>query len=276
MRKIIGGLIVAASVISSASAENMPERPEPVAKVMILGVYHFANPGLDKFNPQADDMLAEKRQKEILDIVQRLSKFAPTVVAVEAEPSDGAETDYLAWRDGNAELTANETQQLGFRLAAEAGLENVSPFDVGYRFRSEQEMALDETDERLRRIDAAMQELGEGFTSELERRQKAGSIGQVLAWMNSEEALNANSDFYLAHTIKRWSGDNAGGAHTVANWYTRNLLMFQNLLKLVENGNDERVIVIVGQGHAPILRYLVEESPWLTLEDPLDYLPRAQ
>jgi hypothetical protein len=31
--------------------------------------------------------------------------------------------------------------------------------------------------------------------------------------------------------------------------------------------------MIVGQGHAAILRDLVKASPWLTLADPLDYLP---
>ncbi|MEQ8935392.1 MAG: DUF5694 domain-containing protein [Amphiplicatus sp.] len=274
MKKMLGGLVVAAALISFAGAQGLPERPKPVAKVMIVGVYHFANPGRDQFNAQADNVLSDKRQEEIKAIINGLSKFEPTVVAVEADAGDGVEDKFRAWRAGESALTENETQQLGFRLAAAAGLENVSPFDAEYRFVSDQEMALDETDERLKEIEAATQNLGKNFIAELERRQKASSIGDVLAWMNSEEALDANSDFYLGYKIKRWSGDNAGGAYTVANWYTRNLLMFQNLLKLVENGKDERVIVIVGQGHASILRYLVEESPWLTLEDPLDYLPR--
>ncbi len=38
-------------------------------------------------------------------------------------------------------------------------------------------------------------------------------------------------------------------------------------------GEDGRIFVLIGQGHAPILRYLIEESPLLTLGDPLDYLP---
>src|ERR1041384_502852 len=47
------------------------------AEVLVLGVYHMANPGHDIFNMQADDVLAPKRQQEIVELAGVLKKFKP-------------------------------------------------------------------------------------------------------------------------------------------------------------------------------------------------------
>src|SRR5262252_9303741 len=56
------------------------------AQVMILGVYHFANPGLDYVKSDLDDHLSEKRQKQIAEVVESLAKFRPTKIAIEDVP----------------------------------------------------------------------------------------------------------------------------------------------------------------------------------------------
>jgi hypothetical protein len=74
--------------------------------------------------------------------------------------------------------------------------------------------------------------------------------------------------------IRQWQDENQGGAHTIANWHARNLLIFQNILREVEesDGGVRRVVVIYGQGHVPLLARFIEDSPFLTLADPLEYL----
>ena len=267
-------LVLTATVVPFADAQ-LPARPEPVAEVLILGTYHFANPGRDQYNAEADDVLAPKRQAEIRDLVDGLAAFGPTIVAVEADPDGPVNERYAAWRRGDYALRANESEQIGFRLAGRFGLDHLTPVDADYPFMSEQDQALDDTDPRLAAINADIDRLGRGFTAENEARQRTHTIGEMLAWMNDAPALDANSDFYLAYSIRRWGADgNPGGAYTLGNWYTRNILIFQNLLKAVEDSEGgERIVLVIGQGHAPILRYLVEASPWLTLADPLDYLP---
>lgn len=265
---------------AGASALQLPERPEPVAEVMILGTYHFSNPGRDMYNAEADDMLSPRRQAEIAELLDALAAFEPTIVAVEADPDGPVNDRYAAWRAGEAELTANERQQIGFRLADRMGLDELALIDVEHEFLAREDLILmlgeqgGQADPHLAGIAAATEALGHGFTAELEARQTVHSVGEVLAWMNSDVTLDANSDFYLAYRIRRWgAGGSSGGVHTVANWYTRNLLIFENLLKQVEGREGERVLVVYGQGHAPILRHLVEASPLLTFVDPLDYLP---
>lgn len=62
------------------------------------------------------------------------------------------------------------------------------------------------------------------------------------------------------------------GAEMVAQWYRRNLLIFANILRLIESDED-RILVIYGSGHRAHLREFVEQHPDLTDVSPLDYLP---
>ncbi len=102
--------------------------------MLILGTYHFANPGQDQYNARADDMLSDRRQAEIADLLDGLAVFAPTMVAVEAGRESSINERYAAWRAGEAELTVNERQQIGFRMADRMGLDRVAPIDADHRF----------------------------------------------------------------------------------------------------------------------------------------------
>src|SRR6266550_3772050 len=82
----------------------------------------MSNPGHDIFNMQADDVLAPKRQAEIAQVMAVLKRFQPTKIAVERDPGDNRlSKDYADYLAGKHELTRNEIEQLGFRLAKELG-----------------------------------------------------------------------------------------------------------------------------------------------------------
>src|SRR5512142_3303960 len=102
-------------------------------EVMILGTYHMANPGQDIHNLKADDVLVDKRQRELADVAASLAKFKPTKVAVESPVENGAPAkvakyhDYLA---GKLADSRNEVVQVGFRLAKVMKLPEVYGIDV--------------------------------------------------------------------------------------------------------------------------------------------------
>src|SRR5437870_13308528 len=107
-----------AAVILAVSQQAPLERPAPPpparAEVLVLGVYHMANPGHDIFNMQADDVLAPKRQAEIAQLLEALKKFQPTKIAVEADfGSDRIAKRYADYTAGKYELTRNEIDQIG-------------------------------------------------------------------------------------------------------------------------------------------------------------------
>lgn len=56
----------------------------------------------------------------------------------------------------------------------------------------------------------------------------------------------------------------------VGGWSRRNLQIFSNLTRIVDSGED-RVFLLLGQGHIPILRDLAVDYPDFCLESPLPY-----
>ena len=67
------------------------------------------------------------------------------------------------------------------------------------------------------------------------------------------------------------AGDGYIGARVVGQWYERNLRIFANLATLAKPG--DRILLIIGQGHAPILRELVRSHTAMRLVEALPYLP---
>ena len=73
---------------------------------------------MDRFNVDADDVRTPTRQAEIEALVEQLATFSPTKVAVEKRWQDSTTlAKYQAYRRGDHELTPDETEQIGFRLA---------------------------------------------------------------------------------------------------------------------------------------------------------------
>ena len=54
------------------------------AQIMLLGTCHMNNPGQDAINPKTDDVLGQGRQREIAELIDKLVRFNPTKIAVEA------------------------------------------------------------------------------------------------------------------------------------------------------------------------------------------------
>lgn len=124
-------LAVAGSLRGPApSAQDVPKRPE----VLVLGVYHMANPGHDIFNLQADDVLAPKRQQEIAELAAVLAKFKPTKIGIESEDQGKLDERYAKYLSGEYVLTANENDQIGLRLAKELGHPRIYAVDADGEF----------------------------------------------------------------------------------------------------------------------------------------------
>ncbi|NZA27234.1 hypothetical protein H0E84_12660 [Luteimonas sp. SJ-92] len=272
---LLAATLVLVSVTGPARAVD--DRPAPIAEVMLVGMYHMHNPGADMFNIEVDDVLSETRQAEIARLTERLAEWRPDLVMVEWSRGDaaGMAARYADYRAGGVRDSRNEIMQLGFRLADRLDHPRLAAIDVQVPFVSDQQRLIDAApDARALRLREQMQAYGEAVVAGEAARLRALSIGDYLAHMNSPESLTLNHDFYLRHLIRQWQDENQGGAHTVANWYTRNLLIFQNLLREVEEGDGavRRVVVFYGQGHVPTLARFIEDTPWLTLADPLPHL----
>src|SRR5262245_48597480 len=113
MRHVMPALLCSLFALQAAGAAETHELP---AQVMIVGTFHFSNPGHDQHNVQADDVLTPERQRQLQAISKSLQRFRPTVVAVEW-PAELVNERYTKFKAGELPPSRNEVVQLGFRLA---------------------------------------------------------------------------------------------------------------------------------------------------------------
>ena len=240
--------------------------------VLIIGSYHMSNPGADRFNLESDDVLSPRRQQEIEDVVVRLAAFEPTVVALESAWGDTTNAaDYQAWLAGEHELRRKEEEQIGFRLAKRAGLETVYPVDARIGLPDSLLMNTMEVDPSLGRHLAEIEPYGEAAMELMGDMLSELTIGEFLWEMNSPEGLAANHTTYFRFFLPIVTETSYGGPDYVAVWYRRNLRIAANIGRIA--GDGDRVFLIIGQGHVPILRQVLTDWPRFCVEDPLAYLP---
>jgi hypothetical protein len=130
------------------------------AEVLVLGVYHMSNPGHDIFNMHADDVLAPRRQQEIAELAEVLRKFKPTKIAVEHDSQGKLNARYEKYLAGNYVLTANETDQIGLRLAKELGHITIYAVDADGDFPFQRVVNYAKATGQSARLDAMMGEIG--------------------------------------------------------------------------------------------------------------------
>jgi len=250
----------------SAALGQASDRPQ----VMVLGVYHFANPGRDVVKTEVADVLSPAKQAEIGRVVESLERFRPTKIMVEQTPSEAGQLDslYRAYRSKRHELTRNEIQQLGFRIAGALGHERLFPVDHPGDFPFDALMAYAQQHDTgfVRFVGEELARVG----AEANRLQREHTIGGILRAMNEPAKLAEGHGIYLRFA-PIGAGDGYVGADLVAKWYERNIRIFANVRRLTAPG--DRVLIIFGAGHAPILRELIVADPELTPVDPLAFLP---
>lgn len=240
---------------------------EPV-RVLIVGTFHFANPGRDMVNPEVDDVRSPRRQAELRDLLDDLARFEPTHVAVErtlaADSSVQARYQELL---AGAEAGRSETEQIAMRLAMRLGHERVYPVDhqLGLALNDVIARAAQTDPEIASRIQPVM-----GFVGEMLNAQIQGAtIAEALLAMNHPELADIGHGIYL-ELATVGAGDDHTGAEVVSNWYERNLRIFANIARIARPG--DRILVVIGSGHEPLLRHYIEMTPGFDAVRLADYL----
>ncbi len=261
--------LVGASVKATQSRKAVQT---PLTRVMLLGVAHLDSKNDVHNNVFEDSPLSPKRQRQIANIIQRLSRFRPTKVLVEAPMDDPKLAEqYRQFLAGQFSLSANEIYQFGFKLAARAKNSAIYPVDTHGPALIEEDSATEKRHSEF--LQAHFADVSTPAFKELIARSNAlerkGTYLELLRYLNTDEAVRANASLYSVLDGMGRDADNAGSAY-VAQWYTRNCYIFSNILSVLHPG--DRVVVIMGQGHEYLLREFTRLNPNLIDVDPLDYL----
>ena len=263
---LVLSLSVAAVVLAD---EGAPEWPPPPVELLIVGSFHFSDAGLDSYRPKFDvDVLSPERQREIAGIVERLAAFAPGKVAVERRFGEQIELDahYRRYRAGELEPSSDEIVQLGYRLAEKLGHERVWAVDAERRFYEPwvdpDEWAVANGQED--RLDEALWERYEAHHRFMDELKTRLPLDEYLLRINSSEALLLNHGQYVIGNVEVGDAESYPGVDSKIAWYNRNLRIFANLQRIADMSGD-RLVLIIGSGHVPIIRHAAEASPQFRL-----------
>lgn len=246
--------------------------PGGQAEVLLVGAFHFGYPNLDAHKIAKKDQVdicSPKRQGEVEELVDYLAAFRPNKIVVEA----GRNTGYLLrryerWQAGTDTLRANEIDQLAFRLMLQFELDTLYGCDavgvVQDMFQSVDSTAFNNYFEPIFaeydfRNNDPMNAQYDAFFDAKTRYTLDTNLLAFFKFSNSEEYIQRNHGAYLIGDFKL---PGFYGADALAvYWYSRNLRIFRNIQKDVATHPDDRILILFGAGHVPILHQQFQASP---------------
>jgi len=258
------------SLAALAAAGQASAAAAPRIQILLVGVDHLGKKH-DVHNSPNIDPLTPAHQAEIKEIIEDIARFKPTKVMVERDYQDAKTlAEYQQYLQGKFTLGPNEVYQYGFRLAALAHDPAIYCIDTiqDFPFDYEGMTASAAKHGQQAVLDASEAELAP-YLAKLDDLTLHGTVGDVLRYLNRPEVLAMNGDYY-AYIARGGADKDYAGADLVSTWYARNVHIYANMLRQLAPG--DRVVVFIGAGHTPSLRWLIQQSPDLELVDTESYL----
>lgn len=228
----------------------------PRAEVLVLGMFHMANPGHDIHSSQVDDVLSPRRQGEIVQVVERLKRFRPTKIAVESNVgSQRVKQEYAKYLAGSYQLSRNEIDQIGYRLAKELGHQAVYAVDEDGDFPFLRVRNYAVANGMKDRFEAEQAKVGRRVAAE-NAFLATHSVLEMLQLLNADtSAANAVAEYYTG-LFPFGEPYEYAGPDLLASWFQRNLRIYRNVRALITSP-DDRILVIYGSGHLGWLRQII-------------------
>jgi hypothetical protein len=249
--RLLAALCCAGSVLAATAQTAVP------ARVMLIGLWHFDNPGLDAVKVKPIDVMRPAEQKYLQDLTVQLAAFKPTRVLLEYPTSSDAVMNqrYQDFVAGKFELKVNEIYQLGFRIAKAAGLNRVEGMDVR---GGPSDDALWKHLMQDPALSAEFKDMIAAMSVNQQKQHDTLSLRELLLLHNEERFDRDNQSFYLwLNTIGTDSAPYLG-ADAAAHWWQRNFRMYAHIQRAAQPGG--RVLVIAGQGHTAVMRDLLKSD----------------
>ena len=245
----------------------LTENRQPT-KAMLLGVWHFDYPNADSHKTSDEnmvDVLTPKRQKEIIEVVNLLKKFNPTKIYLEFGNQDSLDKLFESYKKGEQKSNGDEIVQLGMRLADLLKHDRVYAVDatnyasdnakkypeINDLWGEKYQLNLPKTEEYQKAYDD-----WNNYSNSLLKTQ---TILQQLLYENDPRNLKRTYGQYMVNGWVKTSNNNGPDALALQ-WYNRNLRIFNNIMKTNPTAKD-RILVIFGRGHIPLLQHSFEASP---------------
>lgn len=284
MNSLKESLFLFSSLALLTGCEPKSEKPAtdtgPVKQqkeALIIGTFHYHNPGLDAAKVKDFDVLSERSQEELKLMAEKIRDFKPGKIFVEW-PYDGQEQLDSLYRlyledsyFDNESLTdfyrKNEIFQLGFRAARKSKLARVHAIDYrDTQFPLDSLMTVLKQNNQsslLAEIDESIQY----FTTSFDSRIESGtSLLELTYYLNSKELRDLGNRMHLEIPLMGGKRENFIGPFLSAEWQRRNLYMWSLAQKGTE-AEDRRIVLLLGSSHiATIKDYIDQNTDWNAVE----------
>jgi len=243
--------------------------------VLLIGTYHFNNPGFDQGKVKERNILDKENQEALEQITTKIiKKYKPSKVFVEYSFSEGKRLNELYSLYKNDKpfyrldtikkdfykrfYNENEIFQFGFRLAKKSGNDLIYAIDydeVPIRFDLLQSKLEESKVFNFADYKAKVTELSDYMNFCLEPKK----LEEVLLRLNSPKQYELNKGLYLSFLNRINQSPDFFGPDLVAAWYKRNLIMYANIQNQVSNA-DKNIVIIVGAGHAAMMEDFIKND----------------
>lgn len=242
-------------------------------EILVIGTYHFNNPGLDVAKYKVLDIMGEKPQKQLEQIATAIAQFKPTKIFTEWELKDQLaldtlynkyqeETyfDYVAKKYPKRKFyVQNEIVQLAFRTAKKVNHKKVYAIDyqeTSFDFDSIMKFA-----DSIRLPNFKKEVMLDIKDTETKSNTlfATNDLLKCLYYFNSKELRETDIPWYVG---KINDSDKLGtyiGAFLASEWYRRNLYMLANIQKQTES-SDNRIMVLAGASHITMFLDLLKHD----------------
>ena len=246
-------------------------------KILLIGTFHFNNPGLDVHNEPDFDALNLSVQKELELISKKIAVFKPTKFFVEYETYKQQKLDslynlylenkYFDFIKKNYPTkkyySQGEIFQLAFRAGKASNLKTLNGIDcIGNHFpydSMKNEMKKANQDDLLK----SMETFPVNSTSK--------SLITRLINLNTSKSRKENSSWYIKYANRAGETNNFVGAYLASEWYKRNLYMYSLVQKLT-TPLDEKVVLLLGWGHISIIEEFIKNDDRFEIVELIDIL----
>ncbi|MCP9765410.1 DUF5694 domain-containing protein [Lacihabitans soyangensis] len=262
MRKLITFLLLLNSTLLFAQKE-----------VLLIGTFHFNNPGFDVVKTNPFDVTTANSQKELENISNKIKGFGPEKIFVEWEFDAQASLDtlydlylkneyfeYVARKYPNRSFyTQNEIIQLAFRTAKKLGHKKVYAIDYPYAGDFPYDSLMTEI-EKAKQMDLKAEidkQLVEN-TQKSNRDRENLQLTELILEMNTDEFRKQDLGFYISLFNRGGRNENFVGAYLNSEWYKRNLYMYALLQKLM--ADSKKGMVLLGASHVGMFSEFIQHD----------------
>ena len=235
-------------------------------QVLMIGTFHFENPGLDASKLKSLDIKSVAVQKEIDNIIAVIVKFKPQRVLVEYPYQDQNKLDQL-YQDFLAEKIMSglndksEIYQIGFKSGKALGLNKIDAIDYRMNLTGTDSVMKVMTQAKQEQLMQAIPEYIKNISSNFNNLVQSGaSLTDILLAQNTQTYRNADLGFYTNLLTKAGEPNNFIGADVAAQWYKRNIYMYSLIQKKI-SPDDQKVMIILGASHIAALEVFFKLNP---------------